>query len=180
NKPAPATAAPPAPLLAQNQSAPQQATRNAITRGLTAQPNSSNPVKETVTTSSPAPSSTSSPAQPSYVRSVSDVPRNPSVTNSVPASRQRGEVAFCDPSYVGGLISFDLRSGVDIRDMLRFISQQYGVNFIVDKSVGGVPVDLRISDEPWNRVMDEVLRANRLGAVCGGNGRIIRIATLEA
>ncbi|MFL6276118.1 MAG: type IV pilus secretin PilQ [Blastocatellia bacterium] len=181
NKPAQnAAAPPPANLLAQNQSAPQQATRNAITRGLSAQPNSSNPVKETVTTSSPAPSSYSSPAQPGYVRSVSDVPRNPSVTNSAPASRQRGEVAFCDPSYVGGMISFDLRAGVDIRDMLRFISQQYGVNFIVDKSVGGVPVDLRISDEPWNRVMDEVLRANRLGAVCGGNGRIIRIATLEA
>jgi type IV pilus assembly protein PilQ len=175
----------PANLLAQNQSAPQQATRSAITRGLTAQPNSSNPVKETITTSGPAqPSSQpvyNAPSQPSYVRSVSDVPRNsaPTVTSNQPA-RQRGELAFCDQSYVGGLISFDLRAGVDIRDMLRFISQQYGINFIVDKSVGAVPVDIRVSDMPWNHVMEEVLRANRLGAVCGSNGRIIRIATLEA
>jgi type IV pilus assembly protein PilQ len=175
----------PANLLAQNQSAPQQATRSAITHGLAAQPNSSNPVKETVTTSGPAqPSSQpvyNAPSQPSYVRSVSDVPRNsaPTVTSNQPA-RQRGELAFCDQSYVGGLISFDLRAGVDIRDMLRFISQQYGVNFIVDKSVGAVPVDIRVSDMPWNHVMEEVLRANRLGAVCGSNGRIIRIATLDA
>jgi type IV pilus secretin PilQ/predicted competence protein len=178
---------PPANVLAQNQSAPQQATRSAITRGLTAQPNSSNPVKETVTTSGSAPSANpvpssgyNPPAQPAYVRSVSDVPRNSSPATSAPAQRQRGELAFCDPSYVGGLISFDLRAGVDIRDMLRFISQQYGVNFIVDKSVSAVPVDIRVSDMPWNHVMEEVLRANRLGAVCGSNGRIIRIATLEA
>src|SRR5205085_8341503 len=160
----------PASMLAQNQSAPQQATRSAITRGLTAQPNSSNPVKETITTSGPAqPSSQpvySAPSQPSYVRSVSDVPRSSTPATSAPAQRQRGEIAFCDSSYVGGMISFDLRAGVDIRDMLRFISQQYGVNFIVDKSVGGVPVDLRISDVPWNKVMETVMRANRLGAVC--------------
>src|SRR5581483_11061107 len=173
----PTTSAPPANLVAQNQSAPQQATRNAVTRGLSVQPNAGNPVKETVTTSGPAPSVYDAPAQPSSVRSVSDVPRNPSVSGAV--SRQRGEVAFCDPNYVGGLISFDLRAGVDIRDMLRFISQQYGVNFIVDKSVGGVPVDLRISDVAWNKVMETVMRANRLGAVCD-DGHIIRIATLEA
>ena len=64
--------------------------------------------------------------------------------------------------------------------MLRFISQQYGVNFIVDKSVGAVPVDIRVTDIPWNQVMESVLRANRLGAVCESNGRIIRIATLSA
>ena len=93
---------------------------------------------------------------------------------------RRSEIAFCDPGYVGGLISFDLRAGVDIRDMLRFISQQYGVNFIVDKSVTAVPVDIRVTDIPWNQVMESVLRANRLGAVCESNGRMIRIATLTA
>ncbi|PYP87994.1 MAG: hypothetical protein DMF61_07795 [Blastocatellia bacterium AA13] len=102
-------------------------------------------------------------------------------TPSRPQSgRARQEGAFCDPGFVGGPTSFDLRSGVDIRDMLRFISAQYGVNFIVDKSVGTVPVDIRVTEMPWNMVMEEVMRANRLGAVCGGGGRIIRIATLAA
>jgi type IV pilus assembly protein PilQ len=119
------------------------------------------------------------PAPPSPVRSVLDVQRSPSALNPAQSSR-RAELAFCDAAYVGGLISFDLRSGVDIRDMLRFISQQYGVNFIVDKSVGVVPVDIRVTDIPWNQVMESVLRANRLGAVCESNGRIIRIATLAA
>jgi type IV pilus assembly protein PilQ len=112
-------------------------------------------------------------------RSAMDVQRQP----AAPAgqdSRSKGVMPFCEPNYVGGLISFDLRAGVDIRDMLRFISQQYGVNFIVDKSVSSVPVDIRVTDVPWNQVMDSVLRANRLGTVCESNGKMIRIATLGA
>ncbi|HSE38717.1 MAG TPA: AMIN domain-containing protein, partial [Blastocatellia bacterium] len=121
--------------------------------------------------------SAAQPAQPSVVRSMSDVQRSQMNPAAQPT---RSEIAFCDPGYVGGMISFDLRAGVDIRDMLRFISQQYGVNFIVDKSVTAVPVDIRVTDIPWNQVMESVLRANRLGAVCESNGRMIRIATLAA
>ncbi|HEY6331877.1 MAG TPA: type IV pilus secretin PilQ [Blastocatellia bacterium] len=94
-------------------------------------------------------------------------------------SRRRGEPVMCDADYVGGPISFDLRA-VDIREMLRFIYQNYGVNFIVDKSVTQVPVDITITGVPWNQVMNAVLRANRLGWVCEDQGRIVRIATLEA
>jgi type IV pilus assembly protein PilQ len=107
-------------------------------------------------------------------------PSAQAVAAATQSTRQRSGLAFCDPGYVGGPISFDLRAGVDIRDMLRFISQQYGVNFIVDKSVGAVPVDVRVTDMPWNQVIESVLRANRLGAVCESGGRIIRIATLAA
>lgn len=112
-------------------------------------------------------------------------PASSPVASSRPAASYqsqsaRNEKAFCDPSYVGGPISFDLRAGVDLRDMLRFVSQQYGVNFIVDKSVGAVPVDIRVTDIPWNQVIEAVLRANRLGAVCESGGRLIRIATLAA
>ncbi|MGA9771005.1 MAG: AMIN domain-containing protein, partial [Blastocatellia bacterium] len=134
---------------------------------------SSNPVKEVIT-SGPQPS-------PAVTRSAMDVQRNPAVQPGAHNSaKSRSDLAFCDPSYVGGLVSFDLRAGVDIRDMLRFISQQYGVNFIVDKSVAAVPVDIRVTDIPWNQVMEAVLRANRLGTVCESNGRMIRIATLTA
>jgi type IV pilus assembly protein PilQ len=142
------------------------------------QPASPSSGKEVITGAAPY-----SPA-----RSMMDVQRSASPQHNAvnpgaqpnQGSRQRAELAFCDPGYVGGLISFDLRAGVDIRDMLRFISQQYGVNFIVDKSVTSVPVDIRVTDIPWNQVMESVLRANRLGAVCESNGRMIRIATLSA
>jgi type IV pilus assembly protein PilQ len=162
----------PSGLIAQSggQSAPPR---------VSSQPNRSLPVP---TQPTPQPSygkPNAQPAQPSVVRSALDVQRAPSAVNPTQSPR-RTELAFCDAAYVGGLISFDLRSGVDIRDMLRFISQQYGVNFIVDKSVGPVAVDIRVTDIPWNQVMESVLRANRLGAVCESNGRIIRIATLVA
>src|SRR5262249_51593072 len=121
-------------------------------------------------------------AQPvsSGSRGTLDVQRQPNNLSTGQDPRLRSQMAFCDPSYTGGLISFDLRAGVDLRDMLRFISQQYGVNFIIDKSVAAVPVDIRVTDIPWNHVMDSVLKANRLGTVCESNGKMIRIATLNA
>jgi type IV pilus assembly protein PilQ len=141
-------------------------------------PSTKEPSKPAVTTGQPAPQ----PAAGGN-RSTFDVGRpgaSPALQPRAQSQRNRAEMAFCDPEYVGGLISFDLRAGVDLRDMLRFISQQYNVNFIVDRSVSAVPVDLKLNDVPWNQVMESVLRANRLGAVCEGNGRIIRIATLAA
>ncbi|MFY9569996.1 MAG: type IV pilus secretin PilQ, partial [Blastocatellia bacterium] len=143
---------------------------------VTPQPNRSLPLPSQPAASPSSVKSASPSAQPSVSRSVMDVQRS----GQINAGGKRSELAFCDPAYVGGLISFDLRAGVDIRDMLRFISQQYGVNFIVDKSVQAVPVDIRVTDIPWNQVMESVLRANRLGAVCESNGRMIRIATLGA
>jgi len=145
---------------------------------VTPQPNRSLPLPSQPTSQPSSVKSVAQPSQPSVNRSATDVQRSPS--NPAGPMPRRTEMAFCDPGYVGGAISFDLRAGVDIRDMLRFISQQYGVNFIIDKSVSTVPVDIRVTDIPWNQVMESVLRANRLGAVCESNGRIIRIATLSA
>ena len=160
----------------------QPATRERVTTSKPgAQP--SNPAKETITQQAPAaPASTSrsvaelqrSAAQPAY--------QGPNIAPATPTqvAREVRGGAFCEPDYVGGLISFDLRAGVDLRDMLRFISQQYGINFIMDKSVGSVPIDIRVNDRPWNEVLNAVLRANRLGALCENNGGIIRIAALTA
>jgi type IV pilus assembly protein PilQ len=144
---------------------------------VTPQPNRSLPLPTQPVTQPGSPKSVAQPAPSSANRSVMDVQRTP---NGQSQMQKRSDLAFCDSGYVGGLISFDLRAGVDLRDMLRFISQQYGVNFIVDKSVSVVPVDIRVTDLPWNQVMESVLRANRLGAVCESNGRMIRIATLAA
>ena len=162
----------PANLIAQSsgQSAGQR---------VTPQPNRSLPLPAQPTSQPGATKTVTQPAQPAVNRSVMDVQRSAQPGTSGQTQR-RTDLAFCDPGFVGGLISFDLRAGVDLRDMLRFISQQYGVNFILDKSVPTVPVDIRVTDIPWNQVMDSVLRANRLGAVCESNGRIIRVATLAA
>jgi type IV pilus assembly protein PilQ len=122
-------------------------------------------------------------AQPPAAQPAPTAHVSPALLSPAPPSqsaRRQSNLSFCDPEYVGGLISFDLRAGVDLRDMLRFISQQYGINFIIDRSVQQVPIDIRVNDQPWNEVLYAVLRANRLGALCEGQGGIMRIAALTA
>src|SRR5215218_4326594 len=65
----------------------------------------------------------------------------------------------------------------DIRDILNSITEQYGVNFVVNSSVKAVPVTINVTDVPWNFALDSVLKANRLGIEVNGN--ILRVATLE-
>ncbi|HVF43728.1 MAG TPA: type IV pilus secretin PilQ [Pyrinomonadaceae bacterium] len=78
--------------------------------------------------------------------------------------------------FVGEPISVNVVNS-DIRDILNYITEQYGVNFVVDSSVKAVPVTINVTDVPWNFALDSVLKANRLGIEVNGN--ILRVATLE-
>jgi type IV pilus assembly protein PilQ len=80
------------------------------------------------------------------------------------------------PGFVGEPISLNVVNA-DIRDILNYITEQYGVNFVVDSSVRGVPVTINVTDVPWNFALDSLLKANRLGVEANGN--ILRIATLQ-
>jgi type IV pilus assembly protein PilQ len=78
--------------------------------------------------------------------------------------------------FVGEPISVNVVNS-DIRDILNYITEQYGVNFVVDSSVKQVPVTINVTDVPWNFALDSILKANRLGIEVNGN--ILRVATLE-
>src|SRR5438046_4452693 len=65
----------------------------------------------------------------------------------------------------------------DIRDILNYITEQYGINFVIDSSVTAVPVTVNVQDVPWNVALDAVLKANRLGVEVSGN--ILRVATID-
>nr|MDQ3805129.1 type IV pilus secretin PilQ [Acidobacteriota bacterium] len=80
------------------------------------------------------------------------------------------------PGFVGEPISLNVVNA-DIRDILNYITEQYGVNFVVDASVRKVPVTINVTDVPWNFALDSLLKANRLGVEANGN--ILRIATLN-
>ncbi len=84
--------------------------------------------------------------------------------------------------YQGEPINLDLRSSankvVDIRDFLRFISDTYKVNFVLDQSVKEIPITVTLQGIPWNRAMDAILKANRLGVKVEGD--ILRVLTAEA
>lgn len=62
----------------------------------------------------------------------------------------------------------------DIRDILTYITDQYGINFVIDKSVKEVPVTVKVNDVPWNFALDSVLQSQALGVQVNGN--ILRIA----
>ena len=91
------------------------------------------------------------------------------LTTQSEQGRQYGQSGF-----VGEPINLNVVNA-DIRDILNYITEQYGVNFIIDSSVGAVPVTVNVQDVPWNIALDAILKANRLGIEVSGN--ILRVAT---
>lgn len=86
---------------------------------------------------------------------------------------QRQGKLYGDPGFRGEPINLNVVNA-DIRDILNYITEQYGINFVIDKSVKQVPVTVNVSDVPWNIALDSVLRAQELGVQVNGN--ILRVA----
>jgi type IV pilus assembly protein PilQ len=97
-------------------------------------------------------------------------PMNTMQTPQVSQGQQYGQ-----PGFVGEPINLNVVNA-DIRDILNYITEQYGVNFVVDSSVNRVPVTINVTDVPWNYALDSILKANRLGIEVTGN--ILRVATI--
>lgn len=79
--------------------------------------------------------------------------------------------------FVGEPINLNVVNA-DVRDILNYITEQYGINFVIDSSVGAVPVTVNVQDVPWNLALEMILRSNKLGAQVNGN--ILRIATNDS
>jgi type IV pilus assembly protein PilQ len=79
--------------------------------------------------------------------------------------------------FVGEPINLNVVNA-DVRDILNYITEQYGINFVIDSSVGAVPVTVNVQDVPWNLALEMILRSNRLGVQVNGN--ILRIATVDS
>jgi type IV pilus assembly protein PilQ len=80
---------------------------------------------------------------------------------------------YGDPGFRGEPINLNVVNA-DIRDILSYITDQYGINFVIDKSVGSVPVTVKVNDVPWNIALDSILQAQELGVQV--NGTILRVA----
>ena len=87
-------------------------------------------------------------------------------------SQQQGK-RFGEAGFVGEPVNLNVVNA-DIRDILNYITEQYGVNFVIDKSVQKVPVTVNISDVPWNTALEAILRSQELGVQV--TGPILRIA----
>ncbi|HEX8137956.1 MAG TPA: type IV pilus secretin PilQ [Pyrinomonadaceae bacterium] len=117
------------------------------------------------------PTQTPTPQRPSTQQpNVTITPADNRTTQSEQGQR------YGQPGFVGEPINLNVVNA-DIRDILNYITEQYGVNFVIDSSVGAVPVTVNVTDVPWNIALDAILRANRLGVDVNGN--ILRVATIE-
>lgn len=92
------------------------------------------------------------------------------------APQQQGKM-YGDPGFRGESINLNVVNA-DIRDIFNYITQQYGINFVIDKSVKSVPVTVNVNDVPWNVALDSVLQSQDLGVQINGN--ILRIAERKA
>lgn len=95
-----------------------------------------------------------------------------SVIAAAQKADQQGRM-YGDPGFRGEPINLNVVNA-DVRDILNYITEQYGVNFVIDKSVKQVPVTVNISEVPWNIALDSILRAQELGIQV--NGPILRVA----
>jgi type IV pilus assembly protein PilQ len=96
----------------------------------------------------------------------------PSMDNRTGQSDQGQQ--YGQSGFVGEPINLNVVNA-DVRDILNYITEQYGVNFVIDSSVGAVPVTVNVQDVPWNVALNAILRANRLGVEVNGN--ILRVAS---
>jgi type IV pilus assembly protein PilQ len=80
---------------------------------------------------------------------------------------------YGDPGFVGEPINLKVVNA-DIRDILSYITEQYGINFVIDKSVGPVAVTVNVNEVPWNIALDTILQSQELAVQV--KGPILRIA----
>lgn len=81
---------------------------------------------------------------------------------------------YGDAGFVGEPINLNVVNA-DVRDILNYITEQYGINFVIDKSVGSVPVTVNVTDVPWNVALDSILQSQELAVQA--NGPILRVAS---
>jgi type IV pilus assembly protein PilQ len=99
-------------------------------------------------------------------------PARPSATSPQQRQSQQG-TQYGQPGFVGEPINVNVVNA-DVRDIFNLITELYGVNFVIDKSVKQVPVTVNLSDVPWNVALDAILQANGLGVDIQGS--ILRVA----
>ena len=80
---------------------------------------------------------------------------------------------YGDPGFRGEPINLNVVNA-DVREILGYITDQYGINFVIDKSVKDTLVTVKVNDVPWNVALDSILQAQGIGVQVNGN--ILRVA----
>lgn len=86
---------------------------------------------------------------------------------------QDGCRAYGCAGFVGEPINLKVVNA-DIRDILNYITEQYGINFVIDGDIKQVPVTVNVNEVPWNLALDSILQSQGLAVKV--NGPILRVA----
>jgi type IV pilus assembly protein PilQ len=98
----------------------------------------------------------------SHVEKAPEQPEQPFITET-------GKI------YTGEKISLDFQDA-DIHNIFRILHEVSGKNFVIGDDVKG-KVTLKLTNVPWDQVLDLILNMNKLGTVTEGN--VVRIAMLS-
>lgn len=100
---------------------------------------------------------------------------NEVVTKGILSSDDLEDFLSNNKKYYGSKISLETTS-MDVRDILKFLSEQSGVNMVFDDDVSG-PASLKLRKVPWDQALITLLKSKKLGYRRQGN--ILRISKYE-
>ncbi len=86
--------------------------------------------------------------------------------------QQQGKM-YGEPGFVGEPINLNVVN-MDVREIMSYITEQYGINFVIDQSVKETKVTVNLNNVPWNVALDSILQAQGLAVQV--NGPILRVA----
>jgi type IV pilus assembly protein PilQ len=128
----------------------------------------------------PARAATSAAQQPPPPPIV--VQQQPPATPQAPAvapQQLNGAVVLSgatDRKYTGNPITLDF-SGADLRTVLKYFHEISGLSIIIDPAVPATPIDIVLTDIPWDQAFETLLRSYKLGYTA--EGTIVRIAPIS-
>jgi type IV pilus assembly protein PilQ len=99
----------------------------------------------------------------------------PCLLSAQEAIEQSAEDAVVSESSSPGNVTLDFKDA-DITNVLRILSYKSGINIVAGKDVTG-PVTIRLTDVPWDKALDVILRT--YGYTYEREGNIIRVTTTE-
>ena len=114
----------------------------------------------------PVPRSAAPKAQPQQQASAATAAQNGSVVLS----------GGTDKKYTGNPITLDF-SGADLRTVLKYFHEISGLSIIIDPAVPATPIDIVLTDIPWDQAFETLLRSYKLGYTA--EGTIVRIAPVS-
>ncbi len=102
--------------------------------------------------------------------------------NLVPTPSTPATSGFCSPNFVGELYTFDVPEEVPLGTLLNDLRYRFKLGFLPDTDVVNLPVQVNVSDIPWNLVLRSVLADNDLDVECGAGStlHIVKRAKLAA